>query len=150
MQQDQQATVPSSSSRLTRRSGSIFRRPPFLLPIEEEHDRDSDEYGSPDISKQLTAKMLGVAKTHTTSEDLPLIPGKGIPSKGMSRKPNSDTPREGLHYIPNSLMPQQINYDELDDRLGDELDFSRMSTVHLMQLSGMMQAIPKPKSIVNA
>jgi uncharacterized protein (TIRG00374 family) len=50
----------------------------------------------------------------------------------------------------NSFRSQRINYDELDERLEDELDFSRMSTVHLMQLSGMMQAISKPLPVVKA
>jgi uncharacterized protein (TIRG00374 family) len=134
MQQDKQASAPSSSSQLSRSSGSIFKRPPFFLPFEEEHSPDSDEHARPDIAKLLTAKMHGVANTQT-------------PSQELHRIPHTEMLRRG---IPNSFMPQQISYDELDERLEDELDFSRMSTVHLMQLSGIMQAIPKPQSAVNA
>jgi uncharacterized protein (TIRG00374 family) len=159
MQQDKQDCVPSSSSRLSR-SGSIFRRPPLLLPFEEERNRDSHEHARPDIAKLLTVKMRGVANPQTPSGGLPLIPDTGIPNEGMSRRPNSGTSREGLHRITDtelprsgiqaSFMPQQISYYELDERLEDELDFSRMSTVHLMQLSGMLQAIPRPQASVNA
>jgi uncharacterized protein (TIRG00374 family) len=36
---------------------------------------------------------------------------------------------------------QPVTYEELDERLEDDLDFGRMSTVDLMQLSGVMEAV---------
>jgi uncharacterized protein (TIRG00374 family) len=143
MQQDKQATAASLSYRLSRRAGSNFRRPPMLLPFEEEPNRDSDEHARPDI-----------ANSETPSEGLLLI------NEEMSRIPNSGTSRAELHRTPNtegtrssipdSFRAQLMSYDELDERLENELDFSRMNTVHLMHLSGMMQAIPKPQTTVNA
>lgn len=41
-----------------------------------------------------------------------------------------------------ALTPQ--DYQEIDDEIEDDLDLSNMSTVHLMQLSGMMRVISKP------
>lgn len=74
----------------------------------------------------------------------------GAPYRGTS---GNNAPHGGLHHLPNTEMPrntmansfssQHFSYDDLDEQLEDEFDFSRMSTVHLMQLSGMMQAIPK-------
>ena len=186
MQQDKQPNAPSSSPRLSRRSGSVFRRPLFLLPFKEELGSGSDEHARPDIAKLQTMKMPRVANTQTLGEGLPPIPDTGTPDRGMRRtrntdnfsedldrtlilktpyeilqhRPNNGTLREGLHRIPNteiplsgipdSFMPQQMSYDELDELLEDELDISRMGTVHLMRLSGMMQAISRPQSAVNA
>jgi uncharacterized protein (TIRG00374 family) len=130
--------------------------------------------------------MPRVANTQTPGEGLPAIPDTDIPDEGLSPilytgnfsedldrtlvlkksheilhpPPDSGTPREGLHSIPNTeiprggipdtFTPQQMSYDELDELLEEELDISRMGTVHLMRLSGMMQAIPRPQLAVNA
>jgi uncharacterized protein (TIRG00374 family) len=45
-----------------------------------------------------------------------------------------------------ALTPQ--DYQEIDDEIEDDLNLSNMSTVHLMQLSGMMRVISKPMPAV--
>ncbi len=45
-----------------------------------------------------------------------------------------------------ALTPQ--DYQEIDEEIEDDLDLSNMSTVHLMQLSGMMRVISKPMPAV--
>ncbi|WP_165423373.1 lysylphosphatidylglycerol synthase transmembrane domain-containing protein [Ktedonosporobacter rubrisoli] len=39
------------------------------------------------------------------------------------------------------ILEEQLAYAQLDEQLEEDLDFSRMSTLHLMQLSGMMRAV---------
>src|SRR5690348_5449973 len=100
MQQDKKAIVPSSSSRLSSRSGSPFRRPPVLLPLEEKRTCDSDEHAGLDNARPLAANMPGTASTPRPAKTLPLLPGAGIPNGGF----------------PDSFILQAINYDELDEQ----------------------------------
>ena len=123
MQQDKKARIPVSSPAFFHRNGSTFKRPPVLLPLEEEHILDSDQYARADNGKRPAAVSTG-----RQDNGLPLLPDTDIPGGG----------------IPDSFMLQQMSYDELDERLKGELDLSRMSTVRLMQLSGMMRAVRKP------
>jgi len=109
-----------------------------------------------------------VLTTHVSSEELPILPKTPPYGKGLYSLPSIDihggAPQHTLSsYTPcgsllHSSTPHSettrpshvshVNYEELDERLGEELEFSRMSTVRLMQLSGMMQAISKPMPVV--
>ena len=113
-----------------------------------------------------------IPNTRVSSGELPILPKTPWSGNGIHTLPSIDrkegapyhtlsgyTPsREGLFRgrkvphskIPVSSKPTDFNYDELDDQLEDELYFSQMSTVRLMQLSGMMQAISKPMPVVKA
>ncbi len=112
-----------------------------------------------------------IPNTRVSSEELPILPKTPWGVNGVHTLPSIDlnggapyhtlsgytSSREGLfpgRSVPHSeisvSMPTEFNYDELDDQLEDELYFSQMSTVRLMQLSGMMQAISKPMPVVKA
>lgn len=51
-----------------------------------------------------------------------------------------------LPRLPNT--PNALNYQTLEEQFEEDLDLSRMSTVHLMQLSGVMRAIRLPQEAV--
>lgn len=148
MQQNQQARV-SSSFRPPIPPSRIFRKQPSFLPFDEDGKQSGSNiaqgHNNANIGTPLAAGELGVTSA---------------PGSVSYHRSGNNTFREGLLRLPHTEMPQHntvspfelqpISYDELDERLEDELDFSRMSTVSLMQLSGMMQAISKPLPVVKA
>lgn len=114
--------------------------------------------------------LLSVPNTDVPDEESPALSLPPFRGKGFYKLPSIDVyqnvqyhtlshymPAGSLHPIPDTPPKEfaipfelsQSTYDELDKRLEEELDVSTMSTVRLMQISGMMQAISKPLPAVN-
>ncbi len=112
-----------------------------------------------------SSSQLLVSNTNTPNEELPALPKTPVYGKKLYNLPSRDihgdvpyrtlsgyTPRGDLWHLPetprndaaSTFDLSHVNYDELDEQLEEELDFSNMSTVRLMQLSGIMQAISQP------
>ncbi|GAC1425012.1 MAG: hypothetical protein NVS4B1_01950 [Ktedonobacteraceae bacterium] len=152
MQQDKQASTPSPS-RLLSRSGSSLK-PLLFLPFKKEDTqpdhRKEQGHNVPTYDPIEEASTLSIPLVR--GEVLYRLPNTDASRGTAHRASDSNTPREGVPRLPetprnkttNPFELQHIHYDELDKQLEEELDFSRMSTVHLMQLSGMMRAISKP------
>jgi uncharacterized protein (TIRG00374 family) len=88
------------------------------------------------------------------------VPKQSQPSRNLFRHPHQffddevGEPKTGHHFWDIAALPTRkqecissedvADYEQLDELLAPDLDTSRMSTVRLMQISGMIQAVRVP------
>ncbi len=122
-----------------------------------------------DTGPQRPSSLLCAPNTDVTNEAARVFPEASSPRKGFHNLPSinvyQDTPHhtlsrytsgENARPVPDTPANEiavpfgasRIDYNELDEQLREELDFNNMSTVRLMQLSGVMQAISQPISTI--
>ncbi len=149
-------------------------RPPVFLPFKEENDGQHKGRAAtatqtpareqmPSTPAQVPAGRFSAPNTGAQNEeaslfsessqnrrfyDLPSIDAYQNTAQSLNRHGMDgtaqfvrDTPADEI-AVP--FEWSRINYDKLDEQLEDELDFSNMSTVRLMQISGVMQSISRP------